>query len=130
MQKRKIYGLKHWVTGTIHTAMGDTLSKMAAEVSVNDPNFRWWEKSQLVVLLSRTKFAKDTIFVENKQDTIEGLKNLLLQITQWSDHMDHVLSVVTVDQSNDNGRPNRRTLIQTHFPFCIRDITLPQCRTY
>ena len=125
--KRKIYGLKHRVTGTIHTAMADTLTKVATEISVNDLDFCLWGKGQLVVLLSRTKFVKDTIFVGNKQDTINGLKTLLLQRTQWSDYMDHVLSVVTVNQDNDT--PQSRTMIQTDFPFRIRDLQLPQCRT-
>ena len=84
---------------------------------------------QLVKLLSRTKFARDTFFVGSKQDTIDSLKHLLLQRIQWSDYMDHVLSVVTVNQNNDKGSPKTRTMIYTDVPFRIWDILLPQCRT-
>ena len=48
--QRKQYGLKHSVTSTIHAAMGDTLIRMATELSMSDPNFRLWDKGQLVVL--------------------------------------------------------------------------------
>ena len=84
--QRKQYGLKHHrVTGgSIHAAMGDTLFSMATEISTNDPNFRLWDKGQLVVILSRTKFAKNTIFVGDRYDTIAALKDLLLNQTTWS----------------------------------------------
>ena len=73
----------HRVTGTIHAAKGDTLFSMATEISRNDPNYRlWWDKGQLVVILSRTKFAKNTIFVGDKDDTIAALKDLLIHKTQ------------------------------------------------
>ena len=79
---RKQYGLKHKVTGTIHSAMGDTLISMATEISSADPDFKIWGKGQLVVLLSRTKEAKNTIFVGDKNDTLSALKDMLLQKTQ------------------------------------------------
>ena len=79
--KRNIYRWKHRVTGTVHTAMADTLNKMATEISVQDPDFRLWEIGQLLVSLSRTKFMKATFFVGSKQDTIDSLKHLLLQRT-------------------------------------------------
>jgi len=53
--KRKQYGLRHQVTRTIHAAMGDTLISIAMEISLNDPQFRLWDKGKLVVILSRTK---------------------------------------------------------------------------
>ena len=70
----------HRVTGTIHAAKGDS---MTTEISRNDPNYRLcWDKGQLVVILSRTKFAKNTIFVGDKDDTIAALKDLLIHKTQ------------------------------------------------
>ena len=49
---RKQYGLKHFVSGTLHSMMGDTLTSMATEISHRNSNFNLWEKGQLVVLLS------------------------------------------------------------------------------
>ena len=48
--KRKQYGIKHYVSATIHAAMGDTLNQMPTSISMNK-------------ILSRTKYAKDSIFV-------------------------------------------------------------------
>jgi hypothetical protein len=127
---RKQYGLKHKVTGTIHSAMGDTLLSMATEISNDDPDFRIWEKGQLVVLLSRTKEARNTIFVGNKNDTLKALKNMLLQKTQWTDYMEQVLDIVTINNSNEVEQQNQtNSFTQNNFPFRICDITLPQCRT-
>ena len=80
--KRKQYGLKHYVSATIHAAMGDTLNSMAMSISTKDSNFELWDKGQLVVLISRTKHAKDSIFVGSKQDTLDAFKQLILQRNQ------------------------------------------------
>jgi predicted GIY-YIG superfamily endonuclease len=133
--KRKQYGLRHRVTSTIHAAQGETLSSMATEVSLNDPLFRLWDKGQLVVILSRTKQAKNTIFVGNKPDTIDALKSILTKKTQWCDYIEHVLELVTVNSSSNNIlqrhqiRNQRHLMNQEAFPFRICDIPLPQCRT-
>ena len=36
-----------------------------------------WDKGQLLVILSRTKLAKDTIFVVDKESTLNSLVHLL-----------------------------------------------------
>ena len=64
--KRKQYGLKLYVSSTIHGAMGDTLQIMATQISSQDSNFSLWDKGQLVVLLSRTKKAENSIFIGKK----------------------------------------------------------------
>ena len=91
--QRKQYGLKHRVTSTIHAAMGDTLPIMATEISRNDANFKLWDKGQMIVILSRTKLAKNTIFVGDKKrysrsfersfdkkNTVDGLHGRNLKI--------------------------------------------------
>lgn len=132
--KRKQYGLRHCVTSTIHAAMGDTLISMATEISLNDPQFRLWDKGQLVVILSRTKRAKNTIFVGSKEDTLATLKNILLKRTQWCDYMDRVLDLITINspRMQEEGREEAwrgRVMSQETFPFRTCDISLPQCRT-
>ena len=42
-----------------------------------------WDKGKMIVILSRTKYAKDEIFVGDKNDTISALKALLAQ-KQWT----------------------------------------------
>ena len=42
--QRKQYGLKPRVITTIHTSMGDTLPKVALEISQNNSSFKLWGK--------------------------------------------------------------------------------------
>ena len=72
LARRKQYGLKHHVSLTIHAAMGDTLPYIATTISQSDSNFHLWDKGQLVVILSRTKIAKNSIFVGSKTDTLNA----------------------------------------------------------
>jgi hypothetical protein len=82
-----------------------------------------------VVLLSRTKRAVDTIFVGNKADTLDALKTVLLKKTQWSDYIERVLALVTVNQDENQVHQTEPSIIMNSFPFRICDIALPQCRT-
>ena len=125
--KRKQYGLKHYYALTIHSAMGDTLPKMAAEISYSDPKYKLWDKGQLIVILSRTRSAKDTIFVGSKLDTLKCFKYLLTKKTQWTNHIEQILDIVTINSSESIFQS--RTFIQNSFPFRIKDIELPQTRT-
>ena len=128
--KRKQYGLKHHVTSTIHAAMGDTLQTMATEVSLSNGNFKMWDKGQMIVILSRTKKAKDTIFVGDKNDTIAALKALLTQKTQWTDYMEEVLALTTINADTSVGPGQiRRVFTPSTFPYRIKDSPLPQCNT-
>ena len=128
--RRKQYGLKHRVTSTIHAAMGDTLCRMATEVSRTDPNFSVWDKGQLVVVLSRTKLARNTIFVGIKEETLAVFKEILLRKTQWSDYIEDVLDVVTLSpQDSEVQRAPSTPFTQQSFPLRICDVSLPQCRT-
>ena len=127
--KRKQYGLQHRVTNTIHGAQGLTLHKMATEISSADPDFHIWDKGQLIVILTRTKFAKDSIFVGNKQETLDALKTILLTRTQWTDYIEHVLNVITVNESTNTERRDIRIMSHNDYPFRICDLSLPSTRT-
>ena len=125
--KRKQYGIKHYVSATIHAAMGDTLNQMATSISTNDSNFELWDKGQLVVILSRTKFAKDSIFVGPKEETLTAFKQLLLKRNQWTDYIEDVLNIVTINSSEPSQL--QHTFTQSSFPYRIADVCLPQCNT-
>ena len=70
--QRKQYGLKHRVTSTIHTAMGGTFPIMATEISRDNSSYNMWDKGQMSVILSKTKFVEDTIFVGDKNGTLSA----------------------------------------------------------
>ena len=124
--QRKQYGLKHRVTGTIHAAMGDTYESMATMISETDKDFGLWDKGQLIVIISRTRQPEKTIFVGDKVETLRAFKSLLLRRTQWTDFMEDILDVVTINCVSPE-RP--LTATPDRFPYQISDIELPQCRS-
>ena len=62
--QRKQYTLKHRIKYTIHAFMGYTLQKVAMKVKYL--MFELWDKGQIVVALTRTKFGKNIILVGQK----------------------------------------------------------------
>ena len=110
--------------------MGDTLVKMATSISTTDNNFSLWDKGQLVVILSRTKVGKNSIFVGQKDETLASFRMLLMKKTQWSDYIEEVLDLVTINTSRDvQNVAQNRVMTQTAFPFRNCDVSLPQCQT-
>ena len=87
--RHKQYGLKHRIASTIHGSMGDTEPQIASDISAADPNYRLWEKGQLIVLVSRTRLGIDTIFVGDKTETLKALKTLLIKKTMWTGYMEN-----------------------------------------
>ena len=76
--KRRQYGLKHRMACTIHASMGQNLSEIVTKVtSSTESDYFLWEKEQVVVLLSRTHYAKDIFFVGDPKDTSAALAELL-----------------------------------------------------
>ena len=126
--KRKQYGLKHHVTSTIHAAMGDTLYSMATEISSKNDKFKMWDKGQMIVILSRTHIAMQSIFVGDKRETLRALKELLIRKTQWTDYMEMILEIITVRESGEM-RSGRSVMNTDTFPYRICDMSLPQCNT-
>ena len=100
--KRKQYGLTHRVTSTIHAAMGDTLTRVNIQVLLNDSTFKLWDKAQVIVAFSRTKKGKHLIFVDNKNETILVLVDIIKRKTLWTDYMEHVVDLVTMNTDDDN----------------------------
>ena len=57
--------------------MGGTLPSVATSLSMADNNYSMWDKVQILVILSRTKLAKDTVLVGDKESTLNSLVHLL-----------------------------------------------------
>ena len=57
--------------------MGNTLSTIVIEISENDSNYKLWDKTQAVVLLSMTCVDSDIIFVGDKESTIAALVKII-----------------------------------------------------
>ena len=126
--QRTQYGLKHRVTSTIHASMGDTLSKVA--IQITDSMFELWDKAQIIVALTRTKMGKDIILVGDKEETVEAIVRLVQTRSQWSDYMENILELITINEDGENTRTTTLpSLDQNSFPYRICDISLPQCKT-
>ena len=126
--KRRQYGLKHHVTSTIHSSMGDTLPKVATQISNQLSIFKLWDKSQIVVLLSRTKRARDIIFVGNKESTVRAIVELCKCSNQWTDHMERVLEMANVNYASMTNSTIPSIRNDDH-PFRFCDCPLPNCNT-
>jgi hypothetical protein len=88
--KRRQYGLKHQIASTIHAGMGQDLTGVVTQVSLIDPDYRLWEREQVVVFMSRTHFASQIIFVGDKQDTLEASEEILKSRSQFSKYICYV----------------------------------------
>jgi predicted GIY-YIG superfamily endonuclease len=98
--RRTQYGLKPRVSSTIHACMGSTLSSVITAL-VPLPNynmdgrilnFSLWEAAQVVVLLSRTRKARDIYFVGNREATIEHLIEILQKTHRFLPSISKLLS--------------------------------------
>ena len=128
--QRKQYALKHRVTSTIHAAMGDTLKRVA--IQVTGGNYELWDKAQIIVALTRTKRGRDIVFVGSKEETIRTIIRLVQTRNEWTDYMESILDLVTMKLvlndaiDMDLSPPSLTT--QT-FPYRICNIALPQCQS-
>ena len=109
--------LTHSVTGTNLYAMGDTLSRMSIEMSSTNRKFALRDKGDLIVILSRSKFAKKIIFVGNKMNTLDLLLNILMKKCSWSSYMDQVLDTITLNNSNTNKEILSQSILQNKYLF-------------
>ena len=90
--------------------MGDILNKVALKMT--DAMFELWDKGQIIVTLTRTKFGINVIFVGNKEETIKNIIRLVQVRTQWTNFIENILKLITVNNQN-----SRRELLlrQTSF---------------
>ena len=65
--QHKQYGLKNCVTATIYASMGDTLPKVALEISQTHSSFKLWGKEQVIVALSQQRKLKILSLLKTKQ---------------------------------------------------------------
>ena len=117
--KRHQYGLRHRVASTNHSIMGQTLDKLVTSVGYLSA-YMLWEREQIVVLLSHTRFAIDIIFVGNPQETADFLAKVLLRRSQYTDFICHFLekfqgSKVTIPEL-DLGQ----------YPYRPKDFDIPK----
>ena len=122
--KRRQYGLRHRIASTIHAAMGQDLEHVVTKVTDirGDPSYHLWEKEQVVVLLSRTNFAKDIIFVGDRTETSKALSELLTKRSQYTEYTNSMLKTLS---SQDNHFQWLQTLNLNLYPYRPIDFDIP-----
>jgi predicted GIY-YIG superfamily endonuclease len=98
---RRQYGLKHWISITIHGIMGATVDKLVTRLD-NLQNKGLWEAAMVVVLLSRTRYAKDLIFIGDPQRTVDALWNTLLTGGKYNEITQYVLDCLIARENQPN----------------------------
>jgi len=79
--KRLQYGLWNRLACTIHKAMGDTVTSVCTLVRDDDARYGIWLKEQLVLLLSRTHYLHDIIFVGCPRETTNVLRKIVQKVS-------------------------------------------------
>jgi predicted GIY-YIG superfamily endonuclease len=123
---REQYGLRHHIATTIHGIMGATVSFLVTEIG-RSLNLSLWEAAQVVVLLSRTRRAKDIYFIGSKTEVIEALWDALLIEDQFSSYITYLLKKLC-----DEEEPEKAFVIDqaNEHPFRPIDIPLPMRKEY
>ena len=81
---------------TINKSQGYTIHNVAVEIS---PESSPWESGQVIVALSRTRRARDTIIVGQDINWVKNkLWNVLCTPTQWSRLEERILGLITLNE--------------------------------
>jgi predicted GIY-YIG superfamily endonuclease len=101
--KRLQYGLKHRIASTIHGTLGQTLSSLVTSIAsmTGDSRYRLWQREQIVVLLSRTKFAKDIVFVGSPKETARALSKCLDLKSEYTEYIGYLHSRMVASQATN-----------------------------
>jgi hypothetical protein len=127
--KRRQYGMRSHVGSTIHGVMGQTLLSMVTRVERGDKThpYSLWLASQVVVLLSRTKTARQTFFWiadgQTPEDVANTLYDLLCKTSPFRDFLTHLLR-----QLCSNSEPESQESFSIDFSRSIyrpKDMTMP-----
>ena len=92
--KREQYGLRPRIAATIHAGMGQDLPSVITKVDGSD-KYKLFQREQVVVLLSRTHFAKDIYFVGDPGDTARYLWEALNERSTYDAYLDYLMKQLT-----------------------------------
>ena len=125
--KRKQYGLRHRISITIHASMGQDLGALITKVTMptTDSRYSLWMPSQVVVLLSRTFYAKDVYFIGTRQETADALLHALFIRSQYTEYMSQVIDALTGAYADPRHHVAQVVDIAKFYPFRACDLPIP-----
>jgi hypothetical protein len=100
--------------------MGSTLGRTEIGTTRNNG---LWEKGQLVVVNSRTKFLGDIFFVGDKEATLDAIDELLLKRTLYDEYIEHILDVLSGDVAGGSVVP---VIVTAHTTYRPKDFSFPE----
>ena len=107
--KRLQYSLKHIGAITINKSQGETLPLgLAVEIT---KKYSPWQKGQIVVLLSRTTTARNTLIVGNKNFAVQKMWELITIGTQWTLFTNHILDLISYNETQQMENPQFLTIL-------------------
>nr|XP_039271517.1 uncharacterized protein LOC120345964 isoform X2 [Styela clava] len=111
--------VRYYKANTIHRVMGETCRLVATEINNQDRSkrhLRLWEKSQLLVLISRVPTLSSLYFVGDRSETIDTLGGILQIDDYWTSHISERL-VVNINRQS-------RFISNSDYPysFCAKEI--------
>jgi predicted GIY-YIG superfamily endonuclease len=122
--KRRQFGLRHRLAATIHAGMGQDLPALVTCVT-GDDMYHLFQREQVVVLLSRTHYAKDIIFVGDPDETAEALASMLDKDGPYSEYMEYLVRKLV------HRSPEQAPSIDlaTRHPYCAMNVDVPNGNT-
>ena len=123
---RQQYALRHIGSSTINKQLGNTIiGKCAIECT---PDCCPWEKAQVVVGLSRTRRAQDTIIVGPPDFAANKMWDLITVSNQWTSYIEDLLDKLSIG-GDANHVADQTFRYADRFPYRTCDIILPTDRS-
>jgi hypothetical protein len=132
------YGLRHHIGATIHAVMGQTLASLLTRVEPGGKGepYSLWLASQVVVLLSRTRFGRDTYIwcpqpsaastSQAAERMAHAIFDLLQKTSPFRNHLSNLINAYCNQNPFEAYVVNQATSI-----FRVKDIVLPDdCTGY
>ena len=116
--RRTQFPLKNFMAMTIHKAMGETIGKIITKIDCFEREYCLWEREQLYVLVSRVQNLGDITFLGDKHVTLEAIRRLLTQSSQWDEFTERLVNTAS-------NQPSSSFNLANLSPFTPRKIELP-----
>ncbi|KAF4678059.1 hypothetical protein FOZ60_017020, partial [Perkinsus olseni] len=117
--------LRVYVSTTVHKCLGSTMAGVACKLSVAETPYRFWEKAQLYVLLSRVKRLQDVTLVGPLEDVMNAVAEVSTRRGQYDAYLYHMLHVL----GDTSTMPLAQPLDMSLLPYRPVDLELPDAST-
>ena len=107
--------------------MGSDLGSIVTSVKLYESNYYIWLSEQVVVLLSRTSFVKDIMFVGDKKETSKALREIIQKKSPFQEYMNNIvenLHLESLKEIETNSMISTTTIDISQIPFKMSNFDL------